>query len=52
LGHRISGSKFSVKFDYAGPLKELIKFHYKKEDVETIIDIMEYYNLTPENIKE
>ncbi|KRX07665.1 P-loop containing nucleoside triphosphate hydrolase [Pseudocohnilembus persalinus] len=54
LGHRITGSRFSIKFDYARPLLNLLLENLKKgkENIPQALQVMEYYNLNPDSIKE
>jgi alanyl-tRNA synthetase len=51
----ITGSRHSVKFDYAPALMKLINYHMKlgdRDDLESVLEIYENYGLTPELVKE
>lgn len=54
LGERVTGSRFSIKFDYAEPLCKLIVYNLLggKENLETVLEILQEYNLTLDNVKE
>lgn len=55
ISKTISGDRKAVQFDYVSPLIELILYQLEikgKDGVEKVVDIMEYYNLTPELLKE
>jgi alanyl-tRNA synthetase len=51
----ITGSRHSVKFDYAPALMKLINYHMKlgeRDDLNSVLEIYENYGLTPELVKE
>jgi len=55
MGPEITGSKFAVKQDYSKGILDLILYNLNqegKDGVETVLDIMEHYHLTPDMLKE
>jgi len=52
LGHAVTGSRYAIKFDYAKPLRDLIVFHSKEDRIDEALEVMKYYNITPDILKE
>ncbi len=52
LAQAVTGSRFAIKFDYALPLRDLLLYHLKRDDIDSCIEVMRNYNLTPEAIRE
>ena len=48
----ITGNRNSVLFDYVQPMSEMINFNMKNEDIDSVIEIMDHYGLTPDMLKE
>jgi len=52
MGSKISGSNYSIKFDYVETLFNLIINELKNDNVENVLEIFNNYNLNPDFLKE
>lgn len=48
----MTGSRYAIKFDYAKPLRDLIVYHSKEDRIDEALEVMKYYNITPDILKE